>query len=472
MEKQLIELQARLGDISARMEDIMSKKGEMLTDEIEAEFNSLDSEKVGLEKKAGMLEKAMAAKKASEDASNIDVPKYQRQIKPEQIVDPLANNKLPATVRKWGKMKCFTDEPDMRAEVKAYRFGQYIRGAVIGSEKARQWCQTNGIEIKGAMLEDNNSKGGYLVPGEFDTDIIRLVEERGVFRVNTRVTPMGQDTLSFSRRTGGTTAYFVGEATALTASDMTFDLVTLVAKKLGVIVPMSNELGDDAIVSVADMLAQDIAYAFADKEDECGFNGDGTSTYGGVVGVRQQLIDQAFNGTASDADATRAAAAGLVRYGTGQEFSNIGMDDITALIGRLPTYAEAGAKFYMSKIVWSYLLDMLADAGGNTMQTLASGPAGREFLGYPVVISSVMPKTDTAVNQVCILLGDLRQAATFGDRHRNSMAMSDSAYVGSSSMFETDQIAIRGIERFDINVHDVGSDTAPGPVVGLISHTS
>jgi HK97 family phage major capsid protein len=141
------------------------------------------------------------------------------------------------------------------------------------------------------------------------------------------------------------------------------------------------------------------------------------------------------------------------------------------MIGKVPTYAEAGAKWYMSKVVWSYLLDLMADAGGNTIQTLSDGPSGRQFLGYPVVTVPVMPKA-AATNQVCVLLGDLSQASTFGDRRKTSMAMSDSAYVGSSSMFETDQIAIRGIERFDINVHDVGSTTAVGPVVGLISHTA
>jgi hypothetical protein len=31
------------------------------------------------------------------------------------------------------------------------------------------------------------------------------------------------------------------------------------------------------------------------KEDDCGFNGDGTSTYGGIRGVTQLLIDNSHN---------------------------------------------------------------------------------------------------------------------------------------------------------------------------------
>ena len=278
---------------------------------------------------------------------------------------------------------------------------------------------------------------------------------------------MTQDTLNIPRYSAGTTAYFVGEANAITASDMTLDLVTLVARKLGAIVPVSSELSDDAVISVADLVAQDIAYKFADKEDECGFNGTGAAAYGGIVGVRQQLINQCMAG-----DETGTAAGGVVRYGTGQEYSSIAMSHLSNMIGLLPQYADAGAAWYMSKLVWSYLENLLADAGGNTIASLEAG-AGRRFLGYPVRIADVMPKSDTQtyINTIVILLGDLSLASTFGDRRNMTMAMSNSAYVGSTSMFETDQIAIRGIERFDINVHDVGSATAAGPVVGLMSHT-
>jgi hypothetical protein len=55
------------------------------------------------------------------------------------------------------------------------------------------------------------------------------------------------------------------------------------------------------------------------------------------------------------------------------------------------------------------------------------------------------------------------------------MAFSTDATIDSVNMFETAQVAVRGIERFDINVHDVGNATAtaadksPGPIVGLIT---
>ena len=466
--KTLEELKARKSEVAASMCQMVQDAGEILTRDVQDQYDALKKESDLLEKQIPMMEDALKAKAQADAAQARPIPSIGRQSKPEQITDTSTLNKLPAQVKKWGSLKCFKDDDTYRADVKAYRFGQFIRGAVLGSDKARQWCFQNGVEIRGAMLEDNNTKGGFLVPGEFEPDLIRLVEDRGVFRRESRVMPMGQDTKSIPRRTGGTTAYFIGEGSAITESDMSLDLVTLVAKKIGVLVPMSNELGDDAILSVADMLATEIAYSFADKEDECGFNGDGTSDYGGMTGVCQKLIDKALGGTEAGAV---PAASGLVRYGTGYSYANITMATLTELIGKLPVYAEANAKWYGSKTLWSYLLDLMADAGGNTIQALAGGPTSKAFMGYPFVVTDVMPKS-SAVNQVCLLLGDLRQATTFGDRRRISLAMSDSATVGSSNMFETDQIAIRGTERFDINVHDVGSTTARGSIVGVIAHTA
>ena len=87
---------------------------------------------------------------------------------------------------------------------------------------------------------------------------------------------MNTDVLNMPRRTGGVSAFFVGEGAPITESTATFDDVILVAKKMAALVRISNELAEDAIISVADWVAGEIAYAFARKEDDCGFLGDGS----------------------------------------------------------------------------------------------------------------------------------------------------------------------------------------------------
>jgi HK97 family phage major capsid protein len=340
-----------------------------------------------------------------------------------------------------------------KADERAYRFAKWFTGAVLGVESAKQYCKDNGIQIK-AHSEGTNYQGGYLVPDEFSNDIIDLREQYGVARRVSRVVPMGSDTLSIPRRAGGLTAYFVGEATAITESTKSWDQVNLVARKLGVLSLWSSELNEDAMVNIGDDLAGEIAYAFSNKEDDCFFNGDGTSTYGTINGVRNRLLD-VF---------TSSGGTGLI-VGAGNAYSELTLANFHSVIGALPLYARGGAQWVVSATFYDTVMHSLQTAaGGNTVADIANGGQQR-FLGYPVTLSQVMPST-TANSQVAALLGNFRLGSTFGDRRMLTLALS------SDYKFAEDQLAIRGTERFDINIHDVGATGVAGPIVGLIMASS
>jgi len=368
-----------------------------------------------------------------------------------------------------GRLMAFTGPDGDRT---AYRFGQWVR-AIAGKQGAQRYCRDHGIPMQmvanqadeitiGAVYnEGDNTAGGYLVLPEFDREIIRLVVEYGIFRQQCRVVPMGSDVKDRDRRTGGLTAYFVGESEAITESTGSWDQVKLVAKKLAVLTRVTNELNADAIISMADNLAWEIAYAFATKEDQCGFIGTGTSTYGGIVGVTPRLA--ALNGVDE--------GGGLI-LAAGNLFSEFTLAEFHRAIGILPDYAETGAAWYCHKTVWANVLQRLAvAAGGTTSEQIQTGVFRKMFLGYPVITTNTMPSTD-ANSQIVAILGDLRLAADLGDRAQMTLSVSDSASVGGQSVFERDQLAFRATERFDINVHDVGTATAAGPVVGIISAAS
>ena len=103
-------------------------------------------------------------------------------------------------------------------------------------------------------------------------------------------------------------------------------------------------------------------------------------------------------------------------------------------------------------------------AGGNTVANIADGGLPR-FLGYPVVFSQAMPDVE-GNSQICALLGNFQQGSMFGDRRLLSLALS------TEYKFAEDQLAIKGTERMDINVHDVGNTVKAGPIVGLITAAS
>lgn len=343
------------------------------------------------------------------------------------------------------------------AAADAYAFGMWFK-ATLKDEKATEWCKEHGIEVK-LHAEGVNSAGGYLVPHQFENMLIDLREEYGVFRRNAKIVPMTSDTRSDPRRTGGLTAYPIGEGATITESTKGWDRVNLTAKKIGTLAKVTSELSEDAVINVADDLAGEIAYAFAKYEDDAGFIGDGTSTYSRIVGVAPSLLALS---------ATRANIAGLV-VGTGNLFSELLLGDFNAVKARLPQYAfRRGPKWYASQAFYYGVMEKLAvAAGGVTEQGIAAGAGTPRFLGFPVEIAQSMPQVD-ANDQVACLFGVLSLAARFGDRRQTTIALSE------HTNFAEDELVIRGTQRFDINVHDVGNAHAtaasrvPGPIVGLL----
>jgi HK97 family phage major capsid protein len=353
-----------------------------------------------------------------------------------------------------GKLKAFTGK---NAEKEAYLAGQFFLATLTKNDAAVQWCKDHGIGLGlwNAAGENQNQLGGVLVPDEVERTVIDLRESRGVARQECMVTGMASDTKYVPRRTGGLTAYFIDEnpSAAITESDKNWDSVRLVARTLATLSRYSIQLSDDSIISIGDDLASEIAYAFADKEDQCLFNGDGTSTYGGIVGLK----------SATAAGSKYTAITGNTA------FSTLDRDDFEAMVGKLPQYAEPNAKWYISKAGWAASILRLIDAaGGNTWRDLANGKRELSFLGYPVVIVQVMNTTLSAQTSTdgLVYFGDMRQATTFGNRRGVSVFPSEHRYM------EFNQVGVRGFERFDLNYHERGTSTAAGSIIMLSTPSS
>lgn len=335
-------------------------------------------------------------------------------------------------------------------EETAYRSGMWARAVCFGDSSARAWCGENGIETRVGSA-GVFTKGGALVPVEMSQAIIDLREQYGAARRLVRVIPMGAESVLIPRRTGGVTAYFVGENIEVTASDKSWDQVQLVAKKLGALSKLSTEYAEDATIDVAADLADEMAYAFAVKEDDCWLNGDGTSTYGGIWGLRAKIID----GTHT---------AGAIDGASGHDtFAEMDADDLLNVIGALPVYAENMAKWLVSKRGKTLMMDALTTAaGGNNTVTLSGKPAAA-YLGDEIVVSQAMPTVVTDLSDVVMALyGDFAKATTMGDRRGFNVVILRERFA------ELDQIGVMATERFDIVNHDLGSTTAAGPVVALI----
>lgn len=348
-----------------------------------------------------------------------------------------------------GRLKAFKGAT---CQEDAYKSGRWIAAALVGHEPSKRWCAEHGVGIQAAMGETSVELGGYSVPTELENAIITLREEYGVFRRWADVVPMGTDTKNVPKWKSGLTAYAVGEADTITASDVNLERVELIAKKWAAIGRYSSELSEDSFVDWADRLADEMAYAFATKEDNCGFVGDGTSTYHGVRGV----MTRATTGVHVYTAATGNTA-----------FSTLDLADFEGALGQLPEYAAMRRPaWFISRVGYYQSMSRLANAaGGNNNDDLGAG-AGMNFLGLPVVISQVLNTTTTAqvdTNLCCV--GDLSLCSVLGDRRGMSLSVSEHVY------WTTDEIGVRGTTRFAINNHGFSASTA-GPIIILRTPSS
>jgi HK97 family phage major capsid protein len=366
----------------------------------------------------------------------------------EPVLD--LRERVPATIRSYRPLVCFRGEDGPR---RAYRMGHWGLAVLGGNTTSQAWCRDHGVSTTSRALSTGvNTAGGYLIPEEFKPDIIELLETYGVARQELDPEPMVRDTKIIPRRTSGLTSYFIGENTEPTESEPTWDQVQLTAKILATLTKMSIEVEDDSIVSLGEKIGVEAVRAFALKEDQCCFLGDGTSTYGGMFGVFPKIDDGTHTASIYTAVAGNTA------------FSTLDLVDFEGALGKLPQYVVQGgnAKWFISRIGYYASMARLMDAaGGNTKDDIAGG-TGLQFLGLPVVISQVCNTTTAAqVSTVVCVLGDLRMAGSFGDRRQLTMMTSEHRYM------ELGQIGIRVTERFDIGIHDLGDTTDAGPLVGL-----
>lgn len=335
-----------------------------------------------------------------------------------------------------------------RAEEAAYRAGQWARATIFGNADAARWCRDHGMPMSQRVLTGLTAGQSVLIPDELVLPIISLREQYGIARRFCYVHPMVTDTASVPRDTADVTAYFVGREQAPTASDPGFDNIELVSRNVAAETRISNDYAADSVINLADHVAEKHARAFAVKEDNCLFNGDGTSSYGGIVGIRTAILSK----------------AGAVDAASGNDtFAEITAEDLRKVMGTLPDLPGINPSWFTSKVGKENMFNRLKDAaGGNTKLNLSSGDPDT-WGGYDIVTSAAMPKVLTDLSDVAMaLFGDLRMGVIFGDRRGMTMM------VDPYSLSSYQQTKIISSERFDINVHGVGDASNAGPIVALI----
>ena len=342
-----------------------------------------------------------------------------------------------------GKLRAF------KTEEEAYKAGMWIKGHLRGDAEAKRWCQDYGVEAR-AQGSAASTTGSAFVPDILSNQVLRLVNEDSVFASNATPINMPSDVVLVPKRTGGATAYWVNENTAITDSDPTHSQVTLTAKKVTAATKVSTELFEDSVVGIAEMLATELAFTLTQAVETVAFNG--------VVG-NAPLVAGILTSSGILAGSSATYAASLVTA-AGDTFDEVTKANYLTMLGAMPSHSRQGAAWIVSPYAFATSMQALDLAQGGSVG-LSQG-MGLTFLGAPVLFSHQMVGAGDQTGKVMALYANLRNAAHFGVRRGLEIASSDQV------AFLSDQVVVRATMRCAISWSELGSDTAAGPVVALV----
>jgi HK97 family phage major capsid protein len=235
-----------------------------------------------------------------------------------------------------------------------------------------------------ALGVGNDAAGGSLVGFPMLGELIELQRNMEAFAnagaQEIALPPNGR--IQFPKLTGGSTAYWVGEATSITESTPATGNLDLQAKKLGIFVKLNNELLRFASPSAEGLIRYDMARVAALKADLAMLEGTGGTQIKGLL-------------TYSDITTMAASTTG----GTGDTFQ---AQDVARMESKLPDAVAAPTAWLMRKDMFAALMNRRADAVDaadsagpfmfNPMRNAADGPPA-ELYGTKVVRSAQVSNT-------------------------------------------------------------------------------
>lgn len=349
-----------------------------------------------------------------------------------------------------GRLRAFQNAKD------AYSVGMWFK-AKSGDVDARRWCADHGVEAR-AMGSTSATAGSAAVPDVLSSTVIRLVDQYSAFAQNATNVSMPSDVLLFPRRTGGATAYWIDENTAITPSDPTANQVTLTAKKVTGAVVVASELLQDSIISIADWIATELGLSLANAVEAAAWSGNPGSAPG-VAGLVTSHAGGLIKTTTANNVTTYDLAASLVTA-AGDEVTEVTRANLLQMVGTIPQHSQAGAKWFCSPFFFATCMQALElNLGG----AVSMQPGmGLTFLGKPVVLTDRLPSSGDHTGVVMCLYGDMANSSYYGVRQGIEIASSDQVN------FLSDQTVIRAVARVAINHANLGTSTVAGPMIGLV----
>lgn len=334
----------------------------------------------------------------------------------------------------------FADAQEARAA------GLFIIAALTREKAAVDALEQAGIQ------PTVGAEGGFTMPELLVSQLVRNVEEAGIWERNVEMMDAPVLTGGIPTRTAGLTVHYPDYEQAATPSAPTFGRRNFKLQRHSVYVLIERWMLQSRLaVALAEFVMTEMSYALARAEDTNWFVGDGTSTYAGYTG----LLNDGTIGSHTPTDDLDEFTE-LIAATTGP---------LSKVLGTLPAWAAGnGCKWFMHSSVFFGYMGVKDSAGMPIVQLYLSGNGlAKVLFGYPVEWVQVMPavgSTGDTVSSPMLVAGDLRRACQ-GFRHMAGISVRSSEHV----KFAEGQIAM----LLDVPQDRVVKD--PAGVCRLITHS-
>ena len=135
--------------------------------------------------------------------------------------------------------------------------------------------------LHNVLSESVGADGGYLVPEEFENQIVRGIDETNIIRSIAKVITTAHDR-KIPVAVGHSVATWTEENAAFTESNPSFGQKQIDAFKLTDLIRVSTELLQDSAFNVEDYIIREFSYAFGVAEEQAFCVGTGTNQPTGI----------------------------------------------------------------------------------------------------------------------------------------------------------------------------------------------
>ena len=258
--------------------------------------------------------------------------------------------------------------------------------------------RTNFKQVSNILQEGVDADGGYLVPEEYDSRLIDVLNEENIMRsLGHTITTSGEHKINIAATKPA--AAWIEEGGALTFGDATFSQILLDAHKLHVAIKVTEELLYDNAFGLENYIITQFGKALANAEEDAFLNGDGSGKPTGL-----------FAATGGGTVAGTLSAA-------------IKSDDMLDLVYALKRPYRKNASFIMNDKTLAQLRKLKDNNGAYIWQPSYQAGEPDKVLGYAVHTSAYAPEN-------AIAFGDYSYY-NIGDRGTRSFKQLNELFAGN-----------------------------------------